>query len=187
MLSLSRIVRLIFPIFLVGGANLAFGACPTPKLAHPDSVKINGNSALIITHATAHYDLRYSIKYGVDAAVKWAKEKRIPVIYLVDDSPIQFYEMEDCQPDYWVRSVDGEVPFKVKASNIYLAGGHLELCLNRTANELLFEQISDNPAKVTYTFLMDAIYSNGKSIDESDPYYADFIKFMGVVSYGRPG
>lgn len=185
--SAYRIASLFFFLALIFGAELSFGACAAPKVTHPDSVKINGDSALIITHATAYYDLRYSIKYGVDAAVKWAKEKHIPVIYLIDDSPIQLYEMEDCQPDYWVRSVDGEIPFMIKASNIYLAGGHLGLCLNRTANDLLFAQTKEERSKLTYTFLMDAIYSNGKSVEEQDPYYADFSKFMGVVTYGRPG
>jgi hypothetical protein len=181
-----RLSLLIFTLILLGSTH-AIAGCPAPKLTPPESVKINSSSVLIITHATAYYDLRYSIKHGVDSAVKWAKEKNIPVVYLVDDSPIQLYEMEDCQPDYWVRSLDGEVPFKVKALNIYLAGGHLELCLNRTTNELLFEQIRDEPLKATYTYLMDAIYSNGKSVGESDPYYSDVQQFIGVVSYGRPG
>ena len=34
---------------------------------------------------------------------------------------------------------------------------------------------------------MDAIYSNGKMIEPADPFYADFERFMGIVTYGRPG
>ena len=36
------------------------------------------------------------------------------------------------------------------------------------------------------SYLMDGIYSNGKSIDESDSYYREYLRFMGVVNYGRP-
>jgi hypothetical protein len=34
---------------------------------------------------------------------------------------------------------------------------------------------------------MDAIYSNGKVIDHQDSFYEDFVRFMGVVTYARPG
>jgi hypothetical protein len=34
---------------------------------------------------------------------------------------------------------------------------------------------------------MDGIYSNGKTINESDPFYKEFMQFMGAVTFGRPG
>jgi hypothetical protein len=34
---------------------------------------------------------------------------------------------------------------------------------------------------------MDAIYSNGKLVEPGAPFYDDFQRFMGVVTYGRPG
>jgi hypothetical protein len=37
------------------------------------------------------------------------------------------------------------------------------------------------------TYLMDAIYSNGRMIEPTDPFYADFDRFMGIVTWGRPG
>lgn len=186
-MSISQLSRFVVAFFTLTWAGFSFAACPAPQLTPPESLKLDSPSVLIITHATAYFDLRYSIKHGVDSAVKWAKQKRIPVVYLVDESPSQYYEMDDCQPDYWVRSIDGELPFDVRAKTVYLAGGHLELCLNRTANEILYNQMSKQLSQVQYVFLMDAIYSNGKSVEESDPYYSDFSKFMGVVSYGRPG
>ena len=39
---------------------------------------------------------------------------------------------------------------------------------------------------LTITFVMDAIYSNGKSFEETDRYYNDFLKFMSIVTHGRP-
>ena len=184
--SLQR-CHVVFALVFFIGASGSFAACHEPTLTPPEAVRIDGSTLLIVTHASSLYDSRYAIKHGLDQAVKWAKERRVPVVYLVDESPIQYYEMEDCSPDYWVRSIDGEVPFDVRAQTVYLAGGHLELCLNRTANEVLFKQMGQRPSRASYVFLMDAIYSNGKSVEEADPYYKDFSRFAGVVSYGRLG
>ena len=178
--------RLVLALLLSIGAGSSFAACQQPVLTPPEALRISGSGALIVTHASALYDPRYAIKHGLDVAVKWAKEHRIPVVYLVDDSPIQYYEMEDCSPDYWVRSIDGEVPFDLRTSTVYFVGGHWELCLNRSANEVLFSQMRTRPPRVRYVFFMDAIYANGKSIQQEDPYYADFMSFMSVVNFGRP-
>jgi hypothetical protein len=49
-------------------------------------------------------------------------------------------------------------------------------------------QWAQRPAQnFTITYLMDAIYSNGKMVEESDPFYKDFSRFMDIVTYGRPG
>lgn len=186
-LSLLQRCHLVLALVVAIGASGSFAACHEPRLTPPEAVRIDSSSVLIVTHASALYDSRYAIKHGLDQAVMWAKERRIPVVYLVDESPIRYYEMEDCSPDYWVRSIDGEVPFDVNARTVYFAGGHLEHCLNRTANEVLFRQMAQRPSRTQYVFLMDAIYSNGKSVEESDPYYKDFSIFAGVISYGRPG
>lgn len=176
---------IVFGIALLG-MSFAHASCPAPKLTPPEEVKLTGPSVLIVTHGTASFDPRYSIKYGLDAAVRYAKSHDIPIVYMIDDSPIQLYEMEDCNPDYWVYSKDGEVPFKVRPSHVYLAGGHLEQCLSQTANEILYRKMRHRRPEVRYTFFMDAIYSNGKSFDLSDPYYNDYFSFMSIISYGRP-
>jgi len=168
--------------------HLVWAACPPHHFANPKSVRLNGDSMLIVTHATSFHDSRLATKRGVDEAVAFAKRHKIPVVYLQDtDTPAQLYFMDDCKPDYWVESQNGEVPFAVTPSHVYVVGGHLELCLSETLHGILESWAKQPKRNLTMTFLMDGIYSNGHSIDPSDPFYDDFEKFMGVVTYRRPG
>jgi len=168
-------------------AGTAHAACRPPQFRPAQELRLDGDSVLIVTHASASFDARFSAKYGVDQAIRFAKDRKIPRIYLVDESPFPLYYMEDCEPDYWVLSIDGEAEFEVAPAHLYVAGGHMELCLSRTLHDVLYKW-SRRPARdLTVTFFMDAIYSNGKSVEPSDPYYSDFNWFMGIISYGRPG
>lgn len=176
-------------VFLLAAlyASLGWSACPPHTLAVPSQIKLKGDSVMIVVHASSTYDSRLSSKRGLDDAVAFAKGKGIPVIYLQDDSPQRFYFMEDCEPDYWVFSQGGEITFDVPPTHLYIVGGHLEICLSAALHDVLL-QWSKKPARdLTVTYFMDAIYSNGKLIDPSDPFYGDFTKFMSVVTYGRPG
>lgn len=142
---------------------------------------------MIVVHASSTYDARLSTKRGIDEAVAFAKSKRIPVVYLQDHSPEQFYFTEDCAPDYWVFSEGGEISFDIPPSHVYIVGGHLELCMSTALHAILYQWAKRPPRNFTVTYLMDAIYSNGKEIEPSDPFYRRFAKFMNVVTYGRPG
>lgn len=142
---------------------------------------------MIVVHASSTYDSRIATKRGLDEAVKFAKNNRIPVVYLQDDSPERAYFMEDCAPDYWVFSKEGDISFAVAPSHVYIAGGHLELCMSTALNDILFQWAKRTPGDFTVTYFMDAIYSNGKVIDPSDPFYEDFSRFLNIVTYGRPG
>ncbi len=143
---------------------------------------------MIVTHATSTHDARYTAKRGVDEALRYAKEQRIPVIYLQDDTPPQFYYMDDCSPDYWVYSQGGEISFDVPPSQLYIVGGHLEMCLSATLHDVLYQWAKKHPPRnLTVTYFMDAIYSNGKLVEPGAPFYEDFQRFMGIVTYGRPG
>lgn len=166
---------------------LSLSACPPHEFAQSSQIKLNGDSVMIVVHASSTYDARFTTKRGVDEAVRFAKSRRIPVIYLQDDSPEQFYFVEDCAPDYWVFSKGGEVGFDVSASHVYIVGGHLELCVSEALHGILQQWAKKPPRNLQVTYLMDAIYSNGKVIDPSDPFYGDFTRFMDVVTYGRPG
>lgn len=163
-------------------------SCPSHEFTPASKISIHGDSVLVVVHASSSFDARFSSKRGVDEAVRFAKSRHIPVLYLQDDSPDQFYYMEDCSPDYWVYSQGGEINIDLSGpSHLYIVGGHLELCMATTLNAII-EQWSQNQTrnrKVTY--FMDAIYSNGKMIDSTDPFYHDFDRFMEVVAYGRPG
>ncbi len=141
---------------------------------------------MIVTHASSNDDGRVATKFGVDEAVRFAKKNRIPVVYLQDDRPAANYFMEDCSPDYWVSSNDGEVRFDVTPSHVYVVGGHLELCLSSTLNDVLMNWAKKPQHNLTVSYFMDGIFSNGKYIDESDPYHGDYVRFMGIVNYSRP-
>jgi len=141
---------------------------------------------LIVTHASSSYDARFSSKRGVDEAVRFARDRGMPVIFLQDDTPERFYFMEDCAPDYKVYSEGGEFSFPLPVSHVYVVGGHLELCLLATLNDILLAWSRQAPANRTITFFMDGIYSNGHSVEPDDPFYDDFQRFMGVIMYGRP-
>jgi hypothetical protein len=133
------------------------------------------------------YDARFATKRGVDEAVRLAKSRKIPVIYLQDDTPDEFYFMADCYPDHWVFSQGGEIRFEVTASHVYIVGGHLELCMSAALHDIIHQWSKRSPRDFTVTYLMDAIYSNGRMIEDSDPFFADFERFMGIVTWGRPG
>lgn len=142
---------------------------------------------MVVVHATSTHDARFSTKRGVDEAVRYAKEKGIPILYLQDDTPGQFYFMEDCDPDHWVFSQGGEISFDVAPTHLYIIGGHLELCMSTALHDILYQWAKKSPRNMTVTYLMDAIYSNGKMIDSADPFWDDFVRFANIIAYGRPG
>jgi hypothetical protein len=160
--------------------------CPPRTLTPPGSVHLAGDTLMIVTHATSYHDARFAAKRGVDEAVRFARDNKIPLVYLQDDSGDDFYYMEDCRPDYWVYSQGGELGFDFKARHIYVVGGHLELCLSATLHDILEIWARRPGESFTLTFLMDGIYTNGKLVDPGDSFYEDFQRFMSVIMYGRP-
>jgi hypothetical protein len=175
---------IVFALCLV--AYAAHASCPQHPLTAPGQIHLTGDSLMIVTHASSNDDGRIASKFGVDEAVRYARNHRIPVVYLQDDRPAERYFMEDCSPDYWVYSQGGELPFDIDASHVYLAGGHLEICLSVTVNEILQKWTKKGRRNLTLSFFMDGIFSNGKEIGDSDVYYKDYLRFMQVVNYGRP-
>ena len=180
---LQSLAMLLAALPLAGWA-----ACADHPFADPTQIRLRGDAVMIVTHGTSTHDARFSAKRGIDEAVRFAREKRMPVVYLQDDSPLQYYYMEDCAPDHWVASQGGEVTFDVPARHLYIVGGHLELCLSQTLHDVLYQWARKYPPRnLTVTYFMDAIYSNGKLVEPSAPFYEDFQRFMGIVTYGRPG
>lgn len=184
-------MRMIAGWFVVGWltAAAAHASCVDPVFTPPERVRLDAAEVLVVTHASSTYDARLSSKRGIDDAMRFARNHRMPIVVLQDDSPAQFYFMEDCRPDYRVMSIDGELPFAVPPTHVFVAGGHLELCLGRTVSDLILGWARDSKRRareLTVTYLMDGIYSNGKSIDEGDRYYRRFTKFLDIVTWGRP-
>ncbi|MEO8487239.1 MAG: hypothetical protein ABI585_12985 [Betaproteobacteria bacterium] len=180
-------VRPIVVLSLALASGVAFASsCPPHAFTEPADVRLRGDAVLIVTHATSTYDARLVTKRGVDEAVRFAKSRGIPVVYLQDDSPPEHYFAADCEPDYWVRSQDGEIAFDVPPAHVYVAGGHLENCLAVTLNDLIYRWSKRAPRNHTITYLMDAIYSNGKLVEPGDPFQDAFQRFIGIVTHGRP-
>lgn len=179
--------RLLLLLMMLAWSGLVAAGCRTHAITLPGQVSIRGDSVMIVVHQTSAHDARFSTKRGVDEAVRFAKDRQIPVIYLQDETPDEYYFMADCEPDYWVYSQDGEVRFEVTASHVYIVGGHLELCMSNTLHDVILQWSKRPPGNFTITYLMDAIYSNGRMIEPEDPWWGDYNKFMGIVTYGRPG
>ncbi len=168
-------------------APVAHALCPPRTLTPPEKITLRGDAALIVTHASSNDDARAATKIGLDAAIALARGQRIPRVYLQDDRPEEAYFMDDCQPDYWVHSNGGELSFPVNVPHVLITGGHLEECLQHTLHDILLSWARRPAEDHSMTLFMDAIFSNGKLIEEEDPYYNDFVRFLGIVSYGRPG
>lgn len=94
---------------LLFGTVPAWASCPEPRLTPPEQVVLKADTALIVVHATSAHDARQRQQTRVDEAVRFAKGRGIPVVYLVDETPIEHYFMEDRAPDHWVRSQGGEL------------------------------------------------------------------------------
>lgn len=180
-------MKFLAAVFFSTAALPCLASCPPHAFSDPAQIRLPGESLMIVTHASSNDDGRIASKFGVDAAVRYARNNRVPVVYLQDDRPAENYFMEDCKPDHWVSSMDGEVPFDVTASHLYVVGGHLEECLSRTLHDVLYIWAKKpNKRDLRVTYFMDGIFSNGKKIEPTDPYHRSFVRFIGVVNYSRP-
>jgi hypothetical protein len=176
--------RFLF-IVLMLCASLAHAYCPPRTLVTSAEVKAAQDSLLIVTHASTKYDARLATKYGLDLATNFARGRGIPMVYLQDDMVEANYFAEDCSPEYWLYSANGELGFDVLSSHVYLAGGHLEQCLYTTVNDVIFSWAYQEERDLTLSFLMDAIYSSGELISDDDEYAAEYNRFMRILNFGR--
>jgi hypothetical protein len=175
---------IILMLFLLCG-TAARANCPPRPFSYPSDLLLENEAVLIVTHASASFDPRYATKRGVDEAVAFARRQGMPVVYLEDDEAPESYFAADCAPDYQVFSEAGELPLEVRATEVYVVGGHLELCLGRTLQDIIGSWSHRPHPRLRLTFLMDGIYSNGESLRKADPYYAAATRFTDIVSYGR--
>src|SRR5690349_20756175 len=112
---LSMLILAIVPHFAVA-------ACLKPSFTDPSQVNLAGDALMIVTHASSGYDPRLASKPGVEDAIRFARGKRIPLVYLADNNAgsAEHYFTDNCHPDYWVFSAEGEIKFNVRASHLYL-------------------------------------------------------------------
>ncbi|MCB1927034.1 MAG: hypothetical protein KDH17_03250 [Rhodocyclaceae bacterium] len=175
----------VLPLLLL--PIMAAAACPPAEPISPSGVRLQAPEALIVTHASRVHDPRLVTKPGIDAAIAHARAAGLPVVQLQDDGPPESYFTDDCAADYRVHSEGGELAFAVPDRRILSVGGHLELCLSTTWHEILLQWSRRPPHDRMLTIFMDAVYSNGKGIDEASPHFEALGRFMSVVTYGRPG
>lgn len=178
-------LRLFILMLFVYGSTAAAAICPPRPFSYPSDLLVDGAAVLIVTHASAAYDPRYATKRGVDEAVSLARSKQMPVLYLENEETAERYFAEDCAPDYRIFSEDGELPLDIRSTDVYVVGGHIELCLARTLQDVLASWARHPQPQLRLTFLMDGIYSNARSLQEKDPYYAAARRFIDIVSHGR--
>lgn len=178
-------MRILLFALLALCSGLAHAYCPARTLGTSDEVRADQDSLLILTHASTRYDARLATKSGVDQATQFARRHSIPMVYLQDDAAEADYFTEDCSPQYWLYSASGELGFEVQSSNVFVAGGHLEQCLLTTVSEVMASWAGQERRDLSLTYLMDAIYSSGELVKDSDDYYADYSLFMRVLNYGR--
>jgi hypothetical protein len=162
-------------------------ACAARPDTPPEDLRLRGDAALLAVHASVAYDARYATKRGADAAVRAARDQRIDRIFLRDDNGPDGHFLADCEPEHWVFSKGGELGFALDVGQLTVIGGHLELCMSVALHEVLLQWSRRPPRDRTITLPMDAIYSNGKVIDPDASFHEDFMRFMGVVTYARPG
>lgn len=179
--------RLLLACLLALPLGAGAAVCPPHAMSPAGEVRLAADALLLVVHPSSTYDARFASKRGIDEAVRFARERGVPVVYLEDETPPQYYFPEDCEPDYWVYSAGGEVHFSADVSQLYVAGGHLELCLSAALHDILLQWARGEPRSHTVTFFMDGIYSNGKLVQPAAPFYGDFVRFMDIVAYGRPG
>lgn len=185
--TMTMLKLLMGALLLWAFAPAQAAGCPARPDTPPEAVRLRGDAALLAVHVSVAYDARYATKRGADAAARTARNEGIGRIYLRDDTDPAGYFMADCEPEHWVFSQGGEVRFALDVGRLTVIGGHLELCLSVALHDVLLQWSQQTPRDRTVTLPMDAIYSNGKVIDPSDSFHEDFMRFMGVVTYARPG
>lgn len=178
-------LRLFILMLFACASTAAAAICPPRPFSYPSDLLVDAESVLIVTHASSAYDPRYASKRGVDEAVSLARSRNMPVLYLENEDTSERYFAADCAPDYRIFSEDGELPLDLRSSDVYVVGGHIELCLARTLQDVLASWARHPERRLRITFLMDGIYSNGRSLQEKDPYHAGARRFLDIVSHGR--
>jgi len=179
---------LVLAVLFLVVSPFAAASCSSYAFTDPSRIALAGDALMIVTHPTARYDPRLASKRGVEEAIRFARDRHIPVVYLSDkgNAAAERYFIDDCRPDYWVYSEEGEIRFDVRATQVYVVGGHLEVCLSNTLIDVLQKWAKQPGQNRTVTYFMDGIYSNGKDVEASDPYYLTYVGFMSAVTYGKP-
>lgn len=167
-------MKFLLSLMMAALSGMAVASCPEQPFSRPVDKGLITPSALLVTHASRVFDPLYASKRGIDRATRIGKSNHIPVIFLQNDDVPESYFADDCHPDLRLHSEYGELGMVIDASEIFLAGGHLEQCLNTTIRDILTAWTLHPKHDLALSYLMDAIYSNGDLVQEGDPYKKNF-------------
>jgi hypothetical protein len=187
---MSRSILSMFFVLLVSPQILA-APCAGTKFTPDDQIRLTHSKVLLVTHPSTIWEGRFASKAGIDASVIDAKNHGIPVVYLQSASGSQAqlntYFYSDCRPTYVAESEDGRLGFDINATHVISVGGHWEEC-QRTTLEYLFATSwsKKRGVNLTLTQVMDGIFGLGDTLPADAPYKNDVLRFLEVVSYGRP-
>jgi hypothetical protein len=173
---------------LFAASTSVFASCPEPMFSSGPTGSVNKPLVLMV-HASHDFDSRKATSNGIEFLTKFAHQKQFDVLHLKDDAQVSKYfaSTVSCDGTWW-KSGGGEMQSYVVSEDVHVAGGHLEYCFNTALNQMVYGWKKQNKrSKLKITYYADAIYSNGKLVYDTDPYYNDFKKFINVTAYGRPG
>lgn len=180
-------LRMFVASVIVLMTSSAFAApCPKPTFTSGEKISTSASAVMLVTHPSTLWDGRFSSKAGMDAAVKFAKEKSLPVVYLHGESDNDTYFFSDCNPTYWYRSMGGEFDFPIHSAHIYSVGGHWELCQANSMRDVMSHWVPPAGVNITLTQVLDGLYAYGAYVEKADPYFSEFERFMEIIYYGNP-
>src|SRR4051812_11391548 len=108
------IARVAVAVVLAVSTEALGAPCGPHVFTDSAQVNLGTDAALIVTHPSTQWDGRFSSKLGMDAAVKFAKSHKMPVVYMEDANTgngSDSYFFSDCQPTYWFHSLGGEFSY----------------------------------------------------------------------------
>lgn len=120
--------------------------------------------ALMITHATLKYDYNALTKRAIDKIVLDAKNRNIPVIYLMDEDKDHLWFTQDRDPNYALFSRWGEHNYTVK-NEITIVGGQWNNCFRVSIVDAITRHFANFPnIDIKINLPMDGIYSENDKL-----------------------
>lgn len=128
---------------------------------------------LVITHADRVWDQQEHSKSGILNAIQRMKE-RMPVVLLSDTSDPEMHFLYR-EVNFLLPSEAGEFQFSTSATRLFLAGGYLGACLDRTKYFLLKNRDRD-VREFHLTFITDGIFGGRQFLWFFDPDLKDTLR-----------
>lgn len=159
-MAILRAMKWIFSIAVLIPVLSAQASPCHPHFWANNSLVFNKHKTLLVTHASSFWDTNRVSKNGINQTIHWGHKNGFEVAYLQDQnsSPDESYYYEDCNPDYYIKSSDGEFSARIPSRTIVSIGGYWEAC-HANSVEKIFEELAASPNKNrNLIFVTDAIY-----------------------------